>query len=321
MAVDFFAGCIGGCAGVLVGHPFDTVKVRLQTQNFSKPQYKGTFDCFISIAKKESVFGLYKGMSSPLYGLAAINAIVFGVQRNVQRRMENPQSLTSHFIAGSVAGLAQSVICSPMELAKTRMQIQGQGASRKKYRQVSLYKGPVDCLCKIYKTEGLRGLSRGFGLTVVRETPSFGVYFWSFEYMCRMVNQEEALHEVHPAVLFGAGGMAGICAWIVTYPVDLIKSRVQADMTGKYAGFWDCVQKSYSESGLRGFSYGLAPTLLRAFPTNAATFAGVAMTLRLLKADMDDDAFYDLSSTYSQIAHSPPHARMHLEVANFPSHP
>ncbi|ELU04533.1 hypothetical protein CAPTEDRAFT_189799 [Capitella teleta] len=100
MAVDFFAGCIGGCAGVLVGHPFDTVKVRLQTQNFSKPQYKGTFDCFISIAKKESVFGLYKGMSSPLYGLAAINAIVFGVQRNVQRRMENPQSLTSHFIAG-----------------------------------------------------------------------------------------------------------------------------------------------------------------------------------------------------------------------------
>ena len=101
--------------------------------------------------------------------------------------------------------------------------------------------------------------------------------------MCRQVNADEELHEVHPTVLLLAGGMAGICAWIVTYPVDIIKSRIQADMTGKYSGLWDCLKQSYQESGMMSFTRGLAPTLLRAFPTNAATFGGVALTLHLLK--------------------------------------
>ena len=47
---------------------------------------------------------LHTGVTSPLYSLAAINAIVFGVQGNVLRRMENPDSLTSHFVAGASAG-------------------------------------------------------------------------------------------------------------------------------------------------------------------------------------------------------------------------
>lgn len=55
MALDFLAGCAGGVAGVLVGHPFDTVKVRLQVQNVEKPQYRGTLHCFQTIIKQESV--------------------------------------------------------------------------------------------------------------------------------------------------------------------------------------------------------------------------------------------------------------------------
>ncbi|KAI1895560.1 hypothetical protein AGOR_G00107500 [Albula goreensis] len=105
MALDFVAGCIGGAAGVLVGHPFDTVKqgcyfvvdegytttarkcnlVRLQVQNVDKPLYRGTFHCFQSIVRQESMFGLYKGIGSPMMGLTFINAIVFGVQGNAMR--------------------------------------------------------------------------------------------------------------------------------------------------------------------------------------------------------------------------------------------
>lgn len=267
------------------------------------------------------VFGLYKGMASPLYGLAAINAIVFGVQRNVQRKMKNPDSLTSHLVAGGIAGIAQSVICSPMELAKTRMQIQGLGESRYKFRHtLHAYKGPVDCLLKIYHKEGVRGLCRGFGITVARETPSFAVYFYSFEAMCRYFQPaNEEFDEASPAVLLFSGGMAGIFAWLVTYPVDLIKSRVQADMTGKYSGFIDCCRQSYQETGMKGFTQGLGSTLLRAFPVNAATFATVALVLRMMKAEQDEDGYIDFS-TYARM-HHPPHAKLHLEVAQFPSHP
>uniref|UniRef100_A0A915L4U1 Uncharacterized protein n=1 Tax=Romanomermis culicivorax TaxID=13658 RepID=A0A915L4U1_ROMCU len=60
MALDFAAGLVGGAAGVLVGHPFDTVKARLQTQHLGGI-YKGTLHCFTEIARKESFLGLYKG--------------------------------------------------------------------------------------------------------------------------------------------------------------------------------------------------------------------------------------------------------------------
>uniref|UniRef100_A0A674ISC0 Uncharacterized protein n=1 Tax=Terrapene triunguis TaxID=2587831 RepID=A0A674ISC0_9SAUR len=76
MALDFLAGCVGGAAGVLVGHPFDTVKVRLQVQSVEKPLYRGTYHCFQSIIKHESAFGLYKGIGSPMMGLTFINALV-----------------------------------------------------------------------------------------------------------------------------------------------------------------------------------------------------------------------------------------------------
>ncbi|KAF4082520.1 hypothetical protein AMELA_G00152230 [Ameiurus melas] len=122
--MDFVAGCMGGAAGVLIGHPFDTVKVRLQVQNAHKPLYRGTFHCFHSIIRQESIFGLYKGIGSPMMGLTFINAIVFGVQGNTMRLL-GKDTPTNQFLAGAAAGTIQCIICCPMELAKTRMQMQG----------------------------------------------------------------------------------------------------------------------------------------------------------------------------------------------------
>ena len=74
----------------------------------------------------QQVRGLFKGMSSPMASVAVINAMIFGVYGNVQRRLKEPESLRSHALAGSIAGLVQSFVCSPMELVKTRIQIQEQ---------------------------------------------------------------------------------------------------------------------------------------------------------------------------------------------------
>lgn len=104
-----------------MGHPLDTVKVHLQIQDPNQAKYGGTLSCLKKLVKTEGVRGVYRGMSSPLAGVAAINAIVFGVYGNVQRNLSEPNSLVSHFLAGGAAGLCQSVFCSPMELAKTRL--------------------------------------------------------------------------------------------------------------------------------------------------------------------------------------------------------
>jgi len=281
------------------------------------------------------VKGLYKGLTSPLYGIAFINAIVFGVEGAVHRHMRDKTSLWSHFRSGALAGLAQTVICSPMELAKTRMQVQGQGESRLRFAHVRhAYTGPVDCLVKIFRAEGVRGVFRGLTITACREAPSFGVYFCSYEYLCRLLvrigatatppaanaNSDPQLHHhLSIPMLLVAGGMAGICAWVSTYPIDVIKSRVQADMTNKYTGFWDCCRKSYGEMGVAVFTRGLGSTVLRAFPVNAATFGVVSLILRSCNVPSDDDGSYDWSM---YVLRNYPDATLHLShIANFPSCP
>lgn len=287
MAVDFIAGCLGGCAGVLVGHPFDTVKVRLQTQDSSNKMYRGTLHCLSTIVKQESFQGLFKGMSSPMVGLAAINAIVFGVYGNIMKASSSPKSLQSQFLAGSTAGLIQSFVTSPMELAKTRMQLQGQDARLSNapfwQRNRISYKNPLDCLIKAFKSEGFRGVYRGLGSTILRDAPGFGVYFSGYEYLMQLVSDPKSTPST--MTLLSVGGLAGVISWVVIYPVDVIKSRLQADgMDGnekKYKNFWDCIKKSYKMEGLPVFTKGLNSTIIRAFPTNAATFTVVTWVIMM----------------------------------------
>ena len=66
MALDFGFGFVAGITGIIAGYPFDTVKVRLQTQTLSYRLYSGSLDCFSKIIKQESLLGLYKGMTSPI---------------------------------------------------------------------------------------------------------------------------------------------------------------------------------------------------------------------------------------------------------------
>ncbi|KAM9711138.1 mitochondrial basic amino acids transporter isoform 1-T1 [Dama dama] len=254
-------------------------QVRLQVQSVEKPQYRGTLHCFQAIIKQESVLGLYRGLGSPLLGLTFINALVFGVQGNTLRALGRDSPL-NQFLAGAAAGAIQCVICCPMELAKTRLQLQEAGPAR-------TYRGPLDCLAQIYRQEGLRGVNRGMASTLLRETPSFGVYFLTYDVLTRALGCEPGDRLLVPKLLL-AGGTSGIASWLSTYPVDVVKSRLQADgLQGapRYRGIVDCVQQSYHAEGWRVFTRGLASTLLRAFPVNAATFATVTVVLSYARGE------------------------------------
>lgn len=292
MALDFGAGCVGGIAGVIVGHPFDTVKVRLQTQDCKNIRYTGTINCLMTTVRNESVFGLYKGMSSPLAGIAFVNAIVFGVYGNVQRLQKDPNNLVSVACAGSMAGLVQSIISSPTELIKLRMQLQEDNVRpppkgfntqnlqlSKQTDVLAKYRSPVDCMLKIHRSEGFRGLYRGFGITVCREIPGFGIYFASYEAMMKLCSSSNSKN--NNLVIMMAGGMSGIFSWVFTYPLDVVKSRVQADCSGRYRGALHCFLLSYHTDGLPSFFRGLSSTIIRAFPTNAAVFFAVSWTFRM----------------------------------------
>lgn len=165
----------------MVGHPFDTVKVHMQTDDPKNPKYRGTFHCLRVILRRDGIRGIYRGISSPMAGIGLVNAIVFGVYGNVQKYSNDPNSLMTHFYAGSIAGICQSFVCSPMELAKTRLQLSKQIDSGIKFS------GPVHCLRHIFKTEGIRGTFKGLVATILRDIPG--------ESLCLIRNISEILHK------------------------------------------------------------------------------------------------------------------------------
>jgi solute carrier family 25 carnitine/acylcarnitine transporter 20/29 len=291
MALDFGFGFISGITGTIAGYPFDTVKVRLQTQTFNHRLYSGLFDCFIKIAKQESMLGFYKGMSSPMFGVAIINGMVFSIQNLSKSFFENPDAYLTLTITGAFAGGVQAFICSPIELVKTRLQMQGVGQQRKLFTlSTHLYKGPLDCLKKSYERRGFRhGVMRGLSMTLARDIPSFAAYFpaWKFFVSNFSPTGQETDMPMYMSLI--GGGFTGVACWTVSYPFDVIKSRYQASRDHIYKGVWDCAVKSLRNEGWQVFTRGFVPCTLRAIPTNAFIYPVYAFLKRNFGTSIDDE--------------------------------
>ncbi len=141
-----------------------------------------------------------------------------------------------------------------------------------------------------YSSSSIRNLMRGTWLTVARDVPAITIYFISFEYFCNLMNERR--EKLNIMNLMISGGTAGCLSWLATYPIDVVKTRYQADL--KYASIRDCLTSTYKTEGMMGFWRGLSPTLIRAFPNSAATFAIVTLFHRPTrnKATNDEDSSF-----------------------------
>ncbi|MCJ1373005.1 hypothetical protein MMC20_004231 [Loxospora ochrophaea] len=278
-AKDLFAGAAGGVAQVLIGQPFDIVKVRLQTTT----QYSNALDCATKIFKNEGPAAFYKGTLTPLLGIGACVSIQFGAFHWARRQLEssnqsthpsNPATLsyTQYYCAGAFAGLANTVLSSPIEHVRIRLQTQPHGPNR-------LYSGPLDCVRKLSAHEGvLRGLYRGSAVTLLREAQAYGVWFLSFEYLMNSDAKRNGVkrEEISSWKVAGYGGLAGEGLWLASYPFDVVKSKMQSDGFGegrRYRNMRDAFGQTWRREGWRGFWKGIGTTMVRAMPVSAGTFA------------------------------------------------
>lgn len=85
-----------------------------------------------------------------------------------------------------------------------------------------------------------------------------------------------------------AGGLAGVASWICCYPLDVIKTRIQA-MSGTYSGIADCFRRSVKEEGYNVLWRGLGTAVARAFIVNGAIFTAYEMALRCILQNSDDN--------------------------------
>ncbi|KAM9994823.1 hypothetical protein ACTFIY_001006 [Dictyostelium cf. discoideum] len=276
---DSIAGTVAGAACLFTGHPFDTIRVRLQTSNTPI----GIMECFRNTIKYEGFSGLYKGVTSPLFGMMFETAVLFagyGQMKVLLQKDENtPLTVGQCAIAGGFAGVGASVVLTPVELVKCRLQVQTTGPQK--------YKGSLDCLVQILKEGGIRGAYRGFTPTIAREFVGNMAFFSTYEtckrYFKNKENKSNDDDELNLPALIISGGLGGMAYWTVLYPVDVAKSKIQiSEGAGPSPSIVKVLKEIYSKEGVKGLFRGYTPTIIRSFPANAAMFSVYELVIKLL---------------------------------------
>ncbi|KAG9310790.1 mitochondrial carrier [Chiua virens] len=230
---DLIAGSFGGAAQVLVGQPLDTVKTRAQIA--PKGMFKGPMDILVQTVRKEGFFALYKGMASPLLGIAGVNSLLFAAYVE-SKRLISPfpdLSISQIALAGGMAGAINAILASPVEMFKVRMQAQYGSASDKRLRNVAM---------EMWKEWGFtRGIMRGYWKTIDhtalctafefskrqfqgiygQQIPAWALLASGSTGGVRTIVQSPFMSLIHIILL------QQIAYWLSCYPLDVIKSRIQ----------------------------------------------------------------------------------------------
>ncbi|KAI5853831.1 mitochondrial carrier domain-containing protein [Tricharina praecox] len=281
----FVGGVFSGISKLAVGHPFDTIKVRLQT---SPPErFKGPWDCLLKTWRHESYRGLYKGATPPLVGWMFMDSIMLGTLSNYRALLKTyvyhdkpALPVIGHATAGVFAGWTVSFIAAPVEHVKARLQVQYHRAgSTTKPR----YSGPIDCTRQLVRGHGIQGLYHGLGATMLFRT-FFFVWWGSYEIFSNILKEKTTLSA--PMVNFWAGGLSAQAFWLTSYPSDVVKQRIMTDPLEpgerKFRRWRDAAKTVYHENGWKGYWRGFVPCFLRAFPANAMALVAFEAVMRTL---------------------------------------
>jgi solute carrier family 25 carnitine/acylcarnitine transporter 20/29 len=224
--------------------------------------------------QKEGLLAFYKGTLAPLFGVGACVSVQFYAFHEAKRQLQS----SSVYTHGAIAGMVNTPITSPVEQLRILLQTQPSGANK-------IYHGPRDALRKIWRQHGLKAVFRGFNITLLREAQAYGVWFYAYESLIAYAIKSQGVerHEISTPQLLLFGALSGQALWLASYPLDVIKTRVQSDLDfSKRVSSLNVAKRLLREQGIGGFWKGIGPALVRAVPCSAGTFATVELTLRLL---------------------------------------
>jgi len=266
---DAVAGGTAGLATVLALHPLDVVKTRLQVQDGrgGRDGYAGTVHALRTIARAEGWRGLYAGLAPALVGGTVAWGVYFacynGAKAQLAERLGAPLPPWAHLGAAALSGCTVSLLTNPVWVAKTRLQLQRAGSPGP-----APYRGLADCLARVAREEGPRGLYRGL-LPSLALVSHGALQFAAYEALrARLEAPEQPLGAAQAAA---CGTAAKLAASAATYPSQVLRSRLQRRSPAP-AGLGATARALLARSGVRGLYQGFVPNVLRVLPGAALTF-------------------------------------------------
>lgn len=256
--LGFATGVVFGITSVVVGHPFDTIKTKMQAQQGFED--KNMRKSFAIVFKTEGIKGFYRGCIPPLMGSGFYRSIQFSAFEATYTLLDNrvgrsqiplTNGLETRVLAGGVmAGTCRALIETPLEYAKIKRQT---GAEWR-----------------------IKDTFTGLRVTWVRSLfllPSYFIFLDTFRRNFDKVFEYKNNQILGP---FLVSGSASVMAWCIVWPLELVKSQIQASYLQEKSVIRQMRFIIKERGGILGLYRGIAPGTIRSFFANGTAF--VAMT-------------------------------------------
>ena len=299
---SLIAGVGSGSLASIVCAPLDLVRTRMQVagglQGKSAKNAK-IIQSIREIYRSEGMSGCFRGLGATLATVPAFWGIYFPLYEYFKSRILDVSSSSYgdgghnhhamvHLASAISAGAVADIICNPMFVVRTRMQTE---ALHYFHVPVSERRphGLLSTVTSLYKEGGVPIFWRGLTASLLG-LGHVGIQFPVYERLKAEARKRSPDGEESPVDLLVASGLSKMTAAIITYPHEVIRSRIM-DARGPVAGLnvWQTTQHIIKHEGYAGLYVGLRVSLFRVIPNCCVTFVSYELIARWVRAKLRED--------------------------------
>jgi len=266
------AGGIAGACSRTTTAPIERLKIlfQIQSMNTTPAQYTGVIQAFVKMYKEEGFYGFFKGNLTNVIRIAPYSAVQFlafeKYKAFVSNYISNFQEIL--LLSGGMAGITALISTYPLDLVRTRLTVQTSGEK---------YKGIIHTFKTVIKEEGFFGLYKGVFTSALGIAPYVAINFTVYENLKAIIlHNEKYKFNFGVVASLACGGLAGATAQTITYPIDLLRRRMQLQGAGGtialYKGPLDAAIQIVKKEGILGLYSGMVACYLKVIPSIAISF-------------------------------------------------
>ncbi|KAF7698278.1 calcium-binding mitochondrial carrier protein SCaMC-3b [Silurus meridionalis] len=263
------AGAIAGAVSRTGTAPLDRLKVFLQVHGSAGVSL---WHGLQRMVQEGGIMSLWRGNGINVVKIAPESAVKFMAYEQIKWLIRGTKEggtlkVQERFVAGSLAGATAQTIIYPMEVLKTRLTL----------RKTGQYAGMVDCAKQILHKEGVRAFYRGYVPNTIGIIPYAGIDLAVYETLKNAWLQRYCMGSADPGVLvlLGCGTVSSTCGQLASYPLALIRTRMQAQASTEGAPKLSMVgqfKHIVSQEGVPGLYRGIAPNFLKVIPAVSISY-------------------------------------------------
>ncbi|XP_029939428.1 mitochondrial adenyl nucleotide antiporter SLC25A24 [Salarias fasciatus] len=263
------AGAVAGAVSRTGTAPLDRMKVFLQV-HASKSNKISLVGGFKDMIKEGGLSSLWRGNGINVLKIAPETAIKFMAYEQYKKMLASePGKVKTHerFLAGSLAGATAQTAIYPMEVLKTRLTL----------RKTGQYSGIFDCAKKILKKEGVKAFYKGYLPNILGIIPYAGIDLAVYESLKNLWLSHYAKDTANPGilVLLGCGTLSSTCGQLASYPLALVRTRMQAQASlegSEQLPMTKLVKNILEKDGFFGLYRGILPNFMKVLPAVSISY-------------------------------------------------